>query len=191
VSAGLTPPVPAGQTRIVLSWTDTTPELDSHLLGPDGLGGEFHVYYLAPGDSVVSPFALLHQDVGDGQGPEAVTIYTQQAGVYEFRVHDWERGDDPADSLLRASAARVDVYQGIQQVRSFTVPNQLGTLWKVFQLNGATISAVNQIVGEPPGTPIGGGGATTLSLDVAAGPSASPAPRLGPARAPLDTGAPR
>jgi uncharacterized protein YfaP (DUF2135 family) len=184
VSAGLTPPVPAGQTRIVLSWTDTIPELDSHLLGPDGVGGEFHVYYLAPGDSAASPFALLHQDVGDGQGPEAVTIYAQQTGVYEFRVHDWVRGDEPADSVLRASAARVDVYQSAQQVQSFSVPNQLGTLWKVFQLNGATITAVNQIVGEPPGTPIGGGGGAALILSDTSDTNASVAPRAGPPRAP-------
>jgi hypothetical protein len=184
VSAGLTPPVPAGQTRIVLSWTDTVPELDSHLLGPDGVAGEFHVDYLTPGDSVNSPFALLHQDLGDGQGPEAVTIYTQQAGVYEFRVHDWERGAEPADSVLRVSGARVDVFQGTQQVQSLAVPFQLGTLWKVFQLSGATITPLNTITGDPPGIPIGGG-AAALSLDGASRVEGSVASRLGPPRAPL------
>jgi hypothetical protein len=177
--------VPVGQTRIVLSWTDTIPELDSHLLGPDGLGGEFHVDYVTPGDSANSPFALLHQDVGNGQGPEAVTIYQQQTGVYEFRVHDFVRGAEPADSILRASRARVDVYQGSQQVHSLTVPNQYGTLWKVFQLSGGVITALNTITGDPPGTPIGGGGA---ALSFGGASSLEAAPRLGPPRASSPSG---
>jgi hypothetical protein len=78
----------------------------------------------------------------------------------------------------------VDVYQDTQQVQSFSVPNQLGTLWKVFQLSGATLTPVNQIVGDPPGTPIGGGGAVSLGLGEAASLSGSAAPRHGPPRLP-------
>jgi uncharacterized protein YfaP (DUF2135 family) len=41
----LTPIIPDGQTRIVLTWGASPSDLDSHLAGPTSTGGRFHIYY--------------------------------------------------------------------------------------------------------------------------------------------------
>jgi hypothetical protein len=151
VDIALSPLQQAGETRIVLSWGATPPDLDSYLVVPDTIGGPpVHVYYGQTGSVATYPFAQLDNDVTNGYGPETITIYQQVAGTYQFRVHDYAAGDNAASTTLLGSGGRVDVYQNNELVQTFTVPNAPGTLWTVFELNGATITPINAMSGDPP-----------------------------------------
>jgi len=133
---------------------------------PDPLGGaSFLVYYSNPGDSQVYPFAQLDVDVTAGFGPETMTIYQQLTGTYVYHVHDFTTYQDAASTALAGSGARVEVYQNNQLVQTFTVPNQPGTLWTVFQLDGATITPLNRMSGDLPPT----GGASQATSVAASG----------------------
>jgi hypothetical protein len=90
---------------------------------------------------------------------ETITIYQQITGVYQFQVHDFAAGDDPGSTTLLASGARVDVYQNNELKFTFTVPNEPGTRWTVFELDGATLTPINVITGDPPGSSVAGAAA--------------------------------
>jgi hypothetical protein len=63
--------------------------------------------------------------------------------VYRFSVHDYTDSDlNPSDSLAN-SGARVDLYINGSLQQQFFVPNQPGTLWEVFELNGSVVTAKN------------------------------------------------
>lgn len=158
IDVALSPPQQTGQTRIILSWDSIPSDLDAYLVVPPDTGSTpFVVYYGSTGDSLVYPFATLDQDVTSGYGPETITIHQQRAGTYQFLVHDFSTGSDSTSLALAGSRARVEVYQNNQLVQSFVVPNQPGTLWTVFELNGTTLTTRNVITNDPP--PFGGGAA--------------------------------
>jgi hypothetical protein len=153
--SSIAPAVDAGQIRIILDWGIAPSDLDSHLTGPtvDG-SGRFHVFY---GDDVYfagedSVAALDHDDVSS-YGPETITIYAQSAGTYRYSVHDYSNLEATSSTALGASGARVRVYQGGTLVRTYHVPTGSGgTLWRVFELNGTTITTLNQMTyREDPG----------------------------------------
>ena len=175
LSVPLSPPLAPGQTRIVLSWGALPNDLDTYLEVPDTSGGApFVVYYSNRGDAQAYPFSQLDVDVTSGFGPETITIYQQLAGTYVYHVHDFTTYQDAASTVLAGSAARVEVYQNNQLVQTFSVPNQPGTLWTVFQLSGTTITPINQVAGDLP--PVGGG-AQTGSASVGVRHWKSPASR--------------
>ncbi len=137
----LTPAVPAGQTRIVLTWGASPSDLDSHLTGPNGTG-RFHVYYAA---RTATGANLDRDDVGSF-GPETATITSQVSGVYRYSVHDFTNSDLTSSSALAGSSAKVQVLRGSTVVAEFNVPgNQAGTLWTVFEMNGDTITPINTL----------------------------------------------
>jgi uncharacterized protein YfaP (DUF2135 family) len=141
----ITPLLSAGETRIVLTWGATPSDLDSHLTGPNGLGGRFHIYY-SNKTYVLNSTTMAGLDVDDTTsfGPETTTIYVQSDGTYRFSVHDYTNRTATDSTALSASAAKVEVYQGASLVAEFNVPpNTGGTLWTVFELNGTTIVPVN------------------------------------------------
>jgi hypothetical protein len=146
--SSIAPLVATGQIRIILDWGQTPSDLDSHLTGPtvDG-AGRFHVYfaddaYVVNGDSMA---ALDHDDVSS-YGPETITVYTQQAGTYRYSVYDYTNGGATSSTALGTSGARVRVYLGATLVRTFHVPTgAAGTLWTVFEINGNTITPLNQM----------------------------------------------
>lgn len=147
--AVLSPVLPAGQTRIVLTWGAAPADLDSHLTGPDGFGGRFHVYYGDPiaYDAVDSAVvAELDLDDQDGFGPETVTIHEQIAGSYCFSVNLFA-----GTGSLGTSGAQVRVFRGSQQVATFAAPNTTNRVWTVFRMSGATITPVNTTGSAVPG----------------------------------------
>jgi len=138
-------PVGTETARIVLTWGATPSDLDAHLTGPDTAPGlaRFHVYYVNQGDLAARPYAALDIDNTESFGPETITISQQFTGVYRFSVHDYSNSDLNPSSALAESGARVQVYLDGALAREFFVPNQPGTLWTVFELNGSTITPVN------------------------------------------------
>ena len=139
----ITPGLNEGATRIVLTWGETPSDLDSHLTGPAASGGRFHVYYASQGSEDFAPFAGLDVDDVSSFGPETTTIYRQDDGVYRFSVHDFTNRSSVSSTALAQSGAKVEVYQGDERVAVYSVPNDDGTLWTVFELDDDRIIPVN------------------------------------------------
>ena len=79
----VTPVLPEGETRLVLTWGEKPRDLDSHLTGPT-LNGRFHIYYGDrthvcdnEGDQITC--AELDVDCTNSWGPETITIYDSTA----------------------------------------------------------------------------------------------------------------
>jgi uncharacterized protein YjdB len=140
VTFALSPHLSEGQTRIVLTWGASPTDLDSHLIGPNGSGGTFHVFYGSRGSQTSSPFAYLDVDDTSSYGPETTTIFTQFSGQYCFYVDDYS-----GNGTFPASGAQVKVYQGDALVATFNAPTVDGRDWTVFTLNGDTITTVNTV----------------------------------------------
>lgn len=174
VAGNVTAPVvfisPADQNvvwRFVLSWGATPSDLDAHLTGPIlNSATRFQVYFFSPGSSTADPFATLDVDQTAGFGPETITITRQIPGVYRYYVNNYS-----GESALRASTARVDVYQGNTLVRQFFPPQQDGNYWSVFEINGTTITPLNSIGSVEP--TVAPPSPSTQSIDSAAARAAA------------------
>jgi hypothetical protein len=134
---------------IVLEWGENPNDLDSHLLGPNGL----HLYYPDAEDSGSgSPekgHVSLDLDDTSSFGPETTAILEPRQGNYRFSVFDFSNGSDPQATGIASSSATVKVYQGSNPVplATFTAPTQAGNAWLVFDYNGSTgvITPLNQV----------------------------------------------
>ena len=137
-NAAISPDLPADQWRVVLTWGDEPADLDAHLTGSgvDDDDGRLHVYWYRKtyeiGDFV---YAQLDVDAVAGYGPETVTIFHAPDGErFNYFVHDYSNRSSVDSRGLADSRARVRVFRGNGLVRTFDVPNEAGTLWKVFTL---------------------------------------------------------
>lgn len=138
----LSPRVREGELRIVLTWGDWPLDLDSHLTGPDGSGGRFHVYY--SNERFLGPNGIsaeLDRDDRDGFGPETITLTGYQDGLFRYSVHDFSNSESTWSKALSNSDAVVRVYGASGVLASFHVPYDTeGTLWTVFEiLNGQIV----------------------------------------------------
>jgi hypothetical protein len=152
----LSPVLSGNAIRIVLSWGNCTDpdvpcDLDSHLTGPRSAPdtGRFHVawydtIYVSAPDTV----GILDNDNVSGLGPETITLKQKAAGTYKYYVHNFSDAFDTTSTRLSStSQAKVDVYQGTNLVATFFPPaGQTGTVWAVFQVEGSTITPVNQML---------------------------------------------
>lgn len=141
--AAISPNLQADQFRVVLRWGNTPYDLDSHLIGP-GSGGEVsHVYYGNKSYSSAQFMVLLDVDDQDGEGPETITVTKPMDGTFTYSVHDFTNKGLTNSTELANSMATVEVYIGNNPPKVFNVPNQPGTLWKVFTYDGTSVRAVN------------------------------------------------
>jgi hypothetical protein len=133
----------SNQYRIILQWDANPRDLDSHLVGPAASGGTFEIAYYArsyyENDQLV---ASLDQDVTSGFGPETVTLSQTRPGQYSYYVHLYCCGNSFGN-------ARVTVFRGSQVAGRFTAPAGTGSIWNVFNIDGATggITSVNTVTG--------------------------------------------
>lgn len=151
--------------------------LDPHLTGPReqplleppeyGTQERFHVFVFNRGNSNQAPFAKLttwrfdecYSDVcldsHPESGPSTIIVTQQSPGDYFYYVYDYTNRENPSSTQLATlSKAKVQVFRNNQLVVEFNVPvnkdtstNQ-GNLWRVFRMNGDTITAINDIVFE-------------------------------------------
>ncbi len=143
---------PAGAYRIVLSWGEAPRDLDSHLSGPDGQGGRFHVYYA----NRTEELADLDVDDVTSFGPETITLMPDNDGMYRYSVHNFSDQSETGSQGIagqpeNAIAARVQVYTATGLVREYRAPAAMpGNTWRVFELNAsggtASLTDVNQYV---------------------------------------------
>lgn len=146
----ITPVLPAGETRIVLTWGETPWDLDSHLTGPLPDGSRFHMYYPYADSNDGSPWPdIITLDLDDtsSYGPETTTIHQQMDGVYRFSVYDFSNRGSTDSTELSNSGAQVRIYRGNSGLTAtFNVPvNAGGILWTVFELNGDNLTPINSM----------------------------------------------
>jgi hypothetical protein len=127
----VTPPPPPGALRIVLTWGQAPSDLDSHLTGPDGAGGRFHIYF---GDRFFGQ-SLLDVDDTSSYGPETITVIPEAAGTYRYSVHNWSDQSASGALGIAASPARVEVHDHQGLVCAYRAPGALqgGNTWRVFE----------------------------------------------------------
>ncbi|MDW7649924.1 MAG: TasA family protein [Bacillota bacterium] len=134
------------QYRIVLTWGANPSDLDSHLTGPAVEGGRFHVFYANRTYTYNGvTYAALDYDDTSSYGPETTTIYlyVSEGDVYRYSVHDYSNRYATNSTAMANSGASVQVYRGDSLVGTYNVPQQDGTLWTVFEIQGSTINAIN------------------------------------------------
>ena len=130
--------------RIVLQWGVDPRDLDSHLRGPRPGGGTFHVYYST---DFVEDCGELDVDDTSSYGPETITMLRLVAGIYRYSVHDYTNKNSSTSTGLANSNATVKLFFYDGQELTFNVPHQPGTVWNVFEIDGATgtITPLNQM----------------------------------------------
>lgn len=143
----ITPVLSDDEYRIVLTWSSTPSDLDSHLSGPLSTGERFHVYY-----SDMSAFdngqtvATLDLDDTSSYGPETITLKKTQDGIYKYAVHDYSNRSNASSTELSMSGAKVKLYCGNTLLATYNVPiNVAGNVWNVFEIEGDTVRTINTI----------------------------------------------
>ena len=147
------PPIP-GEVRIVLTWGATPEDLDAHLTGPKPAGTpdsfsdpscssdpeRFHLFFLCAGN--FSPFPddfTLDLDDVTSFGPETITLRRRLEGIYRYSVHDFTNSFFDESTALSNSGAQVRVFIEGSEPLTFNIPPDMpGTVWTVFELDGAT-----------------------------------------------------
>jgi hypothetical protein len=154
----LLPPVtPPGAMVIVLTWGDcATPnvpcDLDAHLTGPKTASdtSRFQVFHASRSYVVgIDTIAALDVDDSDGRGPEVIGLRPSAVpGIYRFYVQNATNAAVPTSRALSDSAgARVDVFLDNHVIGTFFPPSgQQGTLWSVFEYDGARLFPTGQII---------------------------------------------
>jgi hypothetical protein len=154
----LLPPVtPPGAMVIVLTWGDCATtnvpcDLDAHLTGPKSASdtSRFQVFHASRSWVVgIDTIAALDVDDSDGRGPEVIGLRPSAApGMYRFYVHNFSQASVPLSrSLSDSASARVDVFLDNRVIGTFFPPSgQQGTLWRVFEYDGARLFPVGDII---------------------------------------------
>mmetsp|Transcript_9557 Transcript_9557/g.21954 ORF Transcript_9557/g.21954 Transcript_9557/m.21954 type:complete len:371 (-) Transcript_9557:10-1122(-) len=128
----VSPALPAGKMRIILTWGAAPRDADSWLSCPTGCT----IYYgrsNCDGGKVT-----LDRDVTSGHGPETITIHQMVAGQYQYFIKNYS-------GERSLSGASVAVYFGDSAVQHF-VAGRDGRLvgsgrseqWQVFSIDGRT-----------------------------------------------------
>lgn len=144
---------PAGAFRIVLSWGDSPRDLDSHLTGPDGNDGRFHVYYA---NREFGDVADLDRDDVTSFGPETITVTPETDGMYRYSVFNFtNQGEDGSQGIAgeieNSEPALVQVYNDQGLVREYRAPDATpGNTWRIFEMmvdgDNVSINDVNEYV---------------------------------------------
>lgn len=142
----LTPPLAAGQYRVIVTWNSAV-DLDAHMTGPATGSARFHVWWLEPDDLLTPTTTLLNVDSGS-PGPETLTFTPNANGAFRFSMHNYTDRDKTGNSNLAQSGVVVRVYSGNQQAQVLTAPTGSGTLWKVFEFSGGQLRAINTLSDE-------------------------------------------
>ena len=150
----------------MLKWPKTNPvtaiDLDAHISIPNTAGnGTFHLYYdvntggqgvgddyyvYGAGDNVTLDFD--DDNATAPPGKETITILSGSAtkvrsGTFDYRVHNiFDKDNNTANykTNLSKSGAKVKVFyndQGTLVRKRFNVPNDNGTLWRVFTFDSS------------------------------------------------------
>jgi len=155
-----------GEMRIMLKWPITDPvtavDLDAHISIPDNDStGTFHLYYDVDVEGCTGICDYLVYGAGDNvtldfdddnstapPGKETITILSGAAtkvrsGTFSYSVHNFtDKDNDTANykTNFSKSRAKVKVFyndKGTLVRKRFNVPNDNGTLWRVFTFDSS------------------------------------------------------
>jgi hypothetical protein len=137
------------ELRFVLTWGDEL-DLDVILTGPAAPRDRLKRFQVDSMDGLYSfnslVFAENKIDDVDGYGPESICLFRQVPGTYRLYVYNFLDDFDQNNAGLSGSGARIDVYLGGTLIDTLSVPACLpGNLWKVFEMRGGIITALNEI----------------------------------------------
>ena len=159
---------PVGQNRInrielveplvtvTMSWGHDPSDLDSHMTGPEGVSGRFHVWYGNEGSLTLSPYCNLDTDDVTSFGPEIVTVSQLSPGVYRYSVHNYSGQGTFRMENSGCVVNLVIAKSGI--IRRYDIPTSNpsdGNLWVVFELTvdasgNISVTDVNQFKQTDP-----------------------------------------
>ena len=140
----LSPVLSPGEFRIVLTWGENPADLEAHLTAPNPNGCRLHCFYWNPTISGAS----LEVDDKESYGPETITIFHMNPGIYRFYVHDFTDRNSAGSNAVANSGATVTIYSGSGEAPLiFDVPTGAGTVWHVFNLEGVggVITPINKL----------------------------------------------
>jgi len=124
-----------GNFRIVLSWGENPSDLDSHLTGPDGSGGRFHVFW----SRMNAGNAELDVDDVTSFGPETITIegLPGREGLYRYSVQNYSNRTSDGATGIESSPAEIKVYDTDGLLETYSPPPVDpgdGDTWRVFEI---------------------------------------------------------
>ena len=159
----LTPKLNDGEVRVVLTWGEYPLDLDSHMVTSSDDNNFLHTWYRNKNaysnvNSNNEKVMNLDVDDTDSYGPETTSIYYPAGKTYDFYVHNYSDRYEQNSTTLGNSGAVVKVYvAGQKEAKIFNVPNQDGTLWKVFSYDSETknIIGLNEMTYESNPSQIG------------------------------------
>lgn len=139
----ITPILPEGQYRIVLTWGQNPADLDSHITGPRMDGSEFHVYYSSK-NAYDGDVHVANLDVDDvtSYGPETVTLNPTTNGTYRYFIYHYS-----GSGSISTSGAQIKLYNGNTLIGTYNAPVDQGTgrYWTVFEITNGEVRNVNRI----------------------------------------------
>ena len=141
--ASITPVLPEGQYRIVLTWGQDPRDLDSHITGPLSNGSNFHVYF-SDMNAYDGAHHVANLDVDDtsSYGPETVTLNPSTDGTYRYFIYHYA-----GSGSISTSNAQIKLYKGNSLIATYNAPTDQGTgrYWTVFEITDGEIKNVNKI----------------------------------------------
>jgi hypothetical protein len=143
VNAALSPSMPTGQVRIVLSWTaqktGAVRDVDSYLLEP-GTAANAPVYWFSRNGA----YSNLDVDQTQWVGPETVTITNLAAvGTFTYYIANWS--DPSIAAALGNSNVVVTVYNSSGLIKQYHVPpytGATGLVYELFTINNSVITDI-------------------------------------------------
>lgn len=173
------PPVPAtplpatGEFRVVLSWGTSPRDLDSHVTGPNGSGGRFHVYYSNEAEAGTT----LDLDDTSGEGPETITI-DANSGMYRYSIHNYSDQSATGSQGIAGSPTTVRLFSSTGLIKTYTAPAATaGNTWRVFEL---TVTGTTFTISDAAGVGLGYVTATSsgdAGTFLTGGPGEAPMPK--------------
>ncbi len=137
-NGSITPIADGNVYRVVLTWGESPSDLDSHMVGPDAEGNQFHVTFGTGGAPGPAGTYICNLDVDDtnGFGPETMTLDPQSGATYYYYVQQYSE-----DGTLAGSLATVRVYHGSALAATFNVPTDQGSgaVWNVFAVKDGVL----------------------------------------------------
>lgn len=145
-NVSISPTMPEGQYRIVLTWGAEPRDLDSHLYATVS-ETQYHVYF-SNKNAYKDGVNIINLDVDDtsGYGPETTTIITADSGIYRFYIHKYS-----GSGSIATSNAQVKLYKGNNLLGIFNSPVDQGNgiYWNVFSIKNGNIVTKNTITSSP------------------------------------------
>ena len=138
--------VNSDEYKVIINWSASPRDLDSHLEGYDSYGSSFHVYYSNryAYDSDGSTISWLDQDITTGYGPETLRFTpVDSSKKYTYYIYNYG-----GDGRISNSQAHISLYKGETLIGEYIPPSSEGRYWTLFYVQYGNVYLVNKIGDE-------------------------------------------